>query len=86
MSTPEEIIKKLRELNDVSFVHTDGFTCFTQYDIESSGLDPEATERWIADNGGHLKHVRIPEHLPGRKIGDPPDNAPCYFVPTALLG
>lgn len=85
MSTDQEIITRLRELHELSFVHTEGFKCFKQFEIESSGLEPEATERWITDNGGYLKHIDIPEHIRGREIGDPPRSAPCYFIPDALL-
>jgi hypothetical protein len=84
-ATPEEIKQALRGLADVSFEHEDGYRCFKQFDVESTGLDPETTEQWILDNGGHLKHVRIPEHIAGHEFRDAPDSAPCYMVPLALL-
>jgi len=85
MSTDEQILQRLRELDQVTSEPAEGFTCFKQFTIESSGLDPEQAERWIKDNGGYLKHIRISEHIPGREINNPPDNAPCYFVPSSLF-
>jgi hypothetical protein len=82
----EHIRAVFHELRPLSFVHTEGFTCFRQMTIETSGLDPEAAEAWVTDNGGYLKHVRVPTPPePGRHI-PVPDNEPCYFVPNALLG
>ncbi|MBJ7354084.1 MAG: hypothetical protein JHC98_04600 [Thermoleophilaceae bacterium] len=84
-NTEEQIIAKLHELKPLSFVHTDGFTCFTQMTLETSGLEPEAAEDWILANGGHLKHVRVPSvDNVGLKVPQP-DMEPCYFVPDSLL-
>jgi hypothetical protein len=84
-NSPEEIIATLHKLRPLSFVHTDGFTCFTQLNLESSGLEPEAAEDWILANGGHLKHVIVPaRENAGHRIPQP-DSEPCYFVPDALL-
>ncbi|MGH2906870.1 MAG: hypothetical protein ACRDKI_08910 [Solirubrobacterales bacterium] len=84
-NTEAEIRAKFHELRPLSFVHQDGFTCFRQMTIESSGLDPEAAENWVMENGGHLKHVRVPQPPePGQHI-PVPDSEPCYFVPNALL-
>jgi hypothetical protein len=81
----ETMIATLHRLRPLSFVHTDGFICFTQMTIETSGLDPEDAEQWVLANGGHLKHVRVPEVVnQGRKLQQP-DMEPCYFVPDALL-
>lgn len=83
--TDEQMLETLHKLKPLSFVHTEGFTCFTQMAIETSGLDPEAAEQWLLDNGGHLKHVRVPEPgNEGRKMQQP-DSEPCYFVPDGLL-
>jgi len=84
-NTDEEIIAKLHELKPLSFVHTQGFTCYSQMTLESSGLDPESTENWVLANGGHLKHVIVPEpENVGRRMQEP-DSEPCYFVPDELL-
>jgi hypothetical protein len=83
--TDEKMREVLDHLAPLSFVHTEGFTCFTQMEIETSGLDPEAAEEWVLANGGHLKHVRVPERENvGRKLQQP-DMEPCYFVPDELL-
>ncbi len=84
-NSEEEIIATLKRLKPLSFVHTEGFTCFTQMTVESSGLDPEAAEDWITGHGGHIKHVVVPaiENV-GRRIPEP-DSEPCYFVPDDLL-
>lgn len=84
-STPEEIAARLKALKPLGFVHTEGFTCLTQMTVETSGLDPEDAERWILDNGGHMKHVRVPDpDNVGRGIPQP-DMQPCYFVPDSVL-
>lgn len=84
-NTEEEIRATLHRLKPLSFVHTEGFTCFTQMSLETSGLEPEAAEDWILANGGHLKHVIVPSiDNVGRGIPEP-DSEPCYFVPDALL-
>lgn len=85
MSTEAEIRAKLRAMEELSFEHEDGYKCLTQFAVESSGLNPEDAERWIEENGGHLKHIRIPEHIAGRDFGDPPDSAPCYFIPLSVF-
>lgn len=83
--TDEEMIATLHRLRQLSFEHTEGFTCFTQMAIESSGLDPEGAEQWLLANGGHLKHVVVPEPgNEGRRMQQP-DSEPCYFVPNSLL-
>ena len=84
-NSQEEIIATLHRLAPLSFVHTEGFTCYTQMSLETSGLEPEAAEDWILANGGHLKHVVVPrpENV-GRGIPEP-DSEPCYFVPDELL-
>jgi UPF0288 family protein (methanogenesis marker protein 3) len=83
--TDEQVLSTLHRLKDLSWVHEDGFICFTQMTIETSGLDPEAAEQWLLANGGHLKHVRVPSIVnQGRKLQQP-DMEPCYFVPDALL-
>ena len=85
--TDEEILKTFRGLMPHTFIHTDGFTCFPQMTIEFQGIDPESAENWVLANGGHLKHVRIPEHIERPTTGQitAPDMEPCYFVPDALL-
>jgi hypothetical protein len=85
-NTPEEIIARLRELQPVNVEGADGFTCFRQMTIETSGLEPDTTEDWLLANGGHLKHVRIPDpDNIGRRIPNP-DSEPVYFIPDSLLG
>lgn len=81
----DQVIAKLKALHHESFEHTEGFTCFRQFTLETSGLDPELLENWIAEHGGHLKHIRIPadENI-GRSIPQP-DSEPVYFVPSELL-
>lgn len=86
-STDEYVLKTFRELKPHSFIHTDGFTCFPQMTIEFHGIDPETAENWVIANGGHLKHVRIPEHIEDndhRRMRGP-DMEPCYFVPDAVI-
>ena len=83
--TDEKMVAVLHSLRPLSFVHTDGFTCFTQMTIETSGVDPEDAENWVMSHGGHLKHVRVPEIVnQGRKLQQP-DMEPCYFVPDSVL-
>lgn len=84
-NTDAEIIAKLHELRPLSFEHTAGFTCYRQFTLETSGLDPEGLEDWILANGGELRHVRVPDpENVGRGIPEP-DSEPVYFVPDELL-
>jgi len=89
MSTTDDyVLKSFRELRPHSFSDTNGFTCFPQIEVEFHGIDPETAENWVRANGGHLKHVKIPQHvdrLDTRRMTQP-DMEPCYFVPDSVLG
>ncbi|MFT4049276.1 MAG: hypothetical protein QM648_05485 [Solirubrobacterales bacterium] len=82
----DAIAARLRELPALPVDGHDGFLCLTQMSVETSGLDPEAAEQWILDNGGHMKHFRVadPDNV-GRGIPEP-DMQPCYLVPADALG